>query len=117
MTVKKKPIALQPDSEDKAELVWNDQDRFAFFGRQMDRWIKSMERLRLADYVRYVDDRKRMLWSNFWGGMARGVGMAVGFTILGAVLVLVLRDLAQRNLPLIGDALAEIVNVVQRRLE
>lgn len=57
-----------------------------------------MERLRLADYVRYVDDRKRMFWTSFWGGVARGVGMAVGFTILGAVLVLILQDLAKHNL-------------------
>ena len=28
-----------------------------------------------------------------------------------------MQDLAQRNLPVIGDFLAEIVNVVQRRLE
>ena len=85
--------------------------------RQIDRWIAAMERLRLADYVRYVDDRKRMFWFNFWSGIARGVGMAVGFTILGALLVLILQDLARRNLPLIGDALAEIVRVVQRQME
>ena len=85
--------------------------------QHMDRWIDAMERLRLAEYVRYADDRRRMFWSNFWGGVARGVGMAVGFTILGALLVLILRDLAQRNLPLIGDALAEIVAVVQRQME
>lgn len=85
--------------------------------RQIDRWIASMERLRLSDYVRYVDDRKRMFWNSFWGGVARGVGMAVGFTILGALLVLMLQDLARRNLPLIGDALAQIVRVVQRQME
>jgi hypothetical protein len=85
--------------------------------RQIDRWIAAMERLRLSDYVRYVDDRKRMFWTNFWGGVARGVGMAVGFTILGALLVLILQDLARRNLPLIGDALAEIVRVVQGQME
>jgi len=28
-----------------------------------------------------------------------------------------LQDLARRNLPLIGDALAEIVRVVQRQME
>lgn len=82
---------------------------------QMDRWINAMERLRLADYVRYVDDRKRMFWTSFFGGMARGVGMAVGFTILGAVLVLILQDLAKHNLPLIGDTLAEIVRIVQQK--
>lgn len=85
--------------------------------RQIDRWIEAMERLRLADYVRYADDRRRMFWSNFWGGVARGVGMAVGFTILGALLILILQDLARRNLPLIGDALAQIVRVVQRQME
>ena len=95
----------------------NDQEKQNLLIRQIDRWIAAMERLRLADYVRYVDDRKRMFWFNFLGGIARGVGMAVGFTILGALLVLVLQDLARRNLPLIGDALAEIVRVVQRQME
>ena len=95
----------------------NEQEKQNLLIRQIDRWIAAMERLRLADYVRYVDDRKRMFWLNFLGGIARGVGMAVGFTILGALLVLVLQDLARRNLPLIGDALAQIVRVVQRQME
>ena len=95
----------------------NEHEKQNLLIRQIDRWIAAMERLRLADYVRYVDDRKRMFWFNFWSGIARGVGMAVGFTILGALLVLILQDLARRNLPLIGDALAEIVRVVQRQME
>ncbi len=41
--------------------------------RQIDRWLGAMERLRLADYVRYVDDRKRLFWTSFWAGVARGV--------------------------------------------
>ena len=41
--------------------------------RQIDRWIASMERLRLADYVRYVDDRKRLFWTEaFSAACARG---------------------------------------------
>ena len=112
-----KPQAIQPDSEDRPQMRATENEKLQFFLRQIDRWIAAMERLHLSDYVRYVDDRRRMFWSNFWGGVARGVGMAVGFTILGALLVLILKDLAQRNLPLIGDALAEIVNVVQRQME
>mgnify|MGYP001424541095 CR=1 FL=1 len=83
--------------------------------RQIDRWLGAMERLRLADYVRYVDDRKRLF--SFWAGVARGVGMAVGFSILGALLVWILQDLAKRNLPLIGELLANIVSIVQKRLQ
>ena len=91
----------------------SEREAIALLTRQLDR----LERLRLADYVRYVDDRKRLFWSHFWAGVARGIGSAVGFTILGAILVLILQDLARRNLPLIGDALAEIVSVVQRQLK
>ena len=85
--------------------------------RQIDRWLSAMERLRLADYVRYVDDRKRLFLTSFWAGVARGVGMAVGFSVLGALLVWILQDLARRNLPLIGELLANIVSVVQNRLQ
>lgn len=104
------------DSEDAPQMLPTDGERISMAMRQLEKYIDSMERLRLSDYIRYVDDRRRMFWSNFWGGIARGLGMAVGFTILGALLVLILQDLARRNLPLIGDALAEIVKVVQRQL-
>lgn len=107
---------LAPDGEEAATRM-TQQERMGFLVRRMEQWAGELERLHLGDYLRYVDDRKRLFWSNFWGGVARGVGMAVGFTILGAVLVMILQDLARHNLPLIGDALAEIVQVVQRRLE
>ena len=84
---------------------------------QLARWLAAMERLRLAEYVRYAENHRRVFLSHFVGGLARGVGMAVGFTILGAVLVLFLQDLASRNLPVIGDFIARIVSVVQNRLE
>lgn len=105
--------ADQPAAGGEAEAARN---AGLLLGR-LDRWLRDMESLRLADYVRYVGDRRRLIRSSFYGGVARGVGMAVGFTILGAVLVLILQDLAKHNLPLIGDMLAKIVSIVQNRLE
>ena len=48
--------------------------------------------------------------------MARGVGIAVGFTILGAIVLYFLRKLVMLNLPLIGDFIAEIVRMVQSNI-
>ena len=73
--------------------------------------------MKLPDYIRYLEDHRRFYRMHFLGGIVRGVGSAIGFTILGAALVWLLQDLAQRNLPVIGDFLADIVSVVQRRLE
>lgn len=84
---------------------------------RMEEHLRRLEQLRLAEYIAYVNDRRRLMRNHFLGGLARGVGMAIGFTVLGAVLVIFLRQLAEQNLPLIGDFLAQIVTVVQRRLE
>lgn len=89
----------------------------AWVANKMEKYLQRLEGLQLAEYLRYVQDRRRFLWTQFLGGLFRGMGMAVGFTILGAVLVIVLKNLAERNLPLIGDFLAQIVSIVQGRLE
>lgn len=120
---KKDPDCIKPDCEDAAQMGQGDSipenpsAPVAFTTEQINKFIASLERLGLAEYVRYAEDKKRMLFTNFLGGLARGVGSAIGFTILGAIVVMILQDLAKRNLPLIGDVLAEIVTVVQNQLK
>ncbi|MEA4898080.1 DUF5665 domain-containing protein [Bacillota bacterium Meth-B3] len=73
------------------------------------------ERMRLTDYLRYVNDKRRFFTVNFFAGVMHGLGMAVGFTLLGAVLVVILQRVVTHNIPLIGDFLAEVVKVVKSR--
>lgn len=84
---------------------------------QMERLIAAAERMRLGDYVRYESDRKRRLFDAFWQGVARGLGIMVGFSVLGAGVLFLLQDLAKRNLPLISSFLAQVVTLVQMRLQ
>ena len=85
--------------------------------KRMEEHLRALEQLQLAEYLRYVQDTRRLMRTQFVSGLFRGMGMAVGFTILGAVLVMLLQALAQRNLPVIGDSLAQLVAIVQSRLE
>lgn len=73
----------------------------------------NIEKMKLAEYVELLDRPWRLMYINFIAGMARGVGIAVGFTILGAVLLYFLRRLVMLNLPWIGGFIAEIVRMVQ----
>ena len=70
----------------------------------------------IAEYVEYINDTRKMLTTNFLAGIARGLGMAVGFTILGALLIYFLRQLVLLNLPLIGDFIANLVELVNDSL-
>lgn len=84
--------------------------------RQMERIIAAMERVNLEAYLRYVDSKRRQFAVNFMAGLARGLGAAVGFSILGAMLIVILQRLAMANLPGIGGWLADVVKMVMDRI-
>jgi len=77
---------------------------------------RTLEKMRFDDYIEYLNDTRRMIRTNFIAGLARGFGMAVGFTLLGAVALYFLTRLANKNLPIIGGFIAEIVKIVKQHL-
>ncbi len=83
---------------------------------QVERLATNAEKLRLSEYLQYVSDTKRLLWVNFVSGAARGLGFAVGFSILGALLIVLLSRITVDNLPVIGEFLADVIRVVERNL-
>lgn len=83
---------------------------------RLRRQVERLEAMQLEQYMLYITDTRRFFRRNFMAGVARGLGGAVGFTILGAVVVVVLSRLTVGNIPVIGGFLAEIVDVVQKDL-
>ena len=83
---------------------------------KIDQLIISMEKMQIAEYVQYLKNIKKMLLINFLAGLARGFGMAIGFTLLGAIALYMLQKVAYENLPIIGDFIAEIIKIVQQHL-
>jgi len=76
----------------------------------------AIEKMKLAEYVSLLERPYRLLYINFLTGIARGLGIAVGFTILGAIVLYILKKLVMVNLPGISSFIATIVSLVQLRL-
>ena len=68
-----------------------------------------------AEYLRYLRTPHRLIFVNFAAGLARGLGMSVGFTILGALLVYFMRQLVWSNIPWLSQFIAEIVVLVDAK--
>ena len=83
---------------------------------RLKRQVDRLESMNMEQYMLYITAPRRYLWRNFTAGIARGLGGAVGFTILGAIVAAVLSRLTLENVPLIGGFLAEIVDAVQQNL-
>lgn len=82
----------------------------------ISRLTDTLERMHLDDYVEYISNRKRLIASNLLYGMVRGFGFTIGFTVLGALLVVLLKNLVSENIPLIGNFLAEVIHAIEARM-
>jgi len=82
----------------------------------IDRLTGTLERMRLDDYLEYVSNRRRMLLHNLFYGIARGLGFAVGFTVLGALVIVLLKNVVLENIPIISDFFAEVIHAIEARM-
>ena len=73
-----------------------------------------LTRNRVIDLVELLGNRKKLFYRNLWSGMVKGVGIGIGVTIITAIIVLVLRKIVMLNIPIIGEYIADIVEIVQR---
>lgn len=86
------------------------------FPESLTRIALYLERSRIAEYVDLMNRPGRLVYLNLLAGLARGVGLAVGFTLLGALVIYVLTRSFLLNLPVIGEFLGELVYIVQQYL-
>ena len=63
--------------------------------------IKTFEAAGVVEYLQYLQSGKKMLWMNLQAGIAKGLGLTLGATVVLALLVWLLTKLV--NLPVIGE--------------
>ncbi|MDN5345287.1 MAG: hypothetical protein PWQ18_1401 [Clostridia bacterium] len=87
-----------------------------FLAGKVQQLITTIEKANVAEWVELYRRPGRLLYLNFAAGVARGLGIAIGFTILGAIVIYIIRELALLNLPVIGKLIADIVRMVQQQI-
>jgi hypothetical protein len=63
--------------------------------------IKVFEAAGVVEYMEYIKSGKRIMWLNFKAGVAKGLGLTVGMTVILGIFVWILTMLV--NLPVVGE--------------
>jgi hypothetical protein len=74
---------------------------------------RRLEDASVAEYVEFMRNPRRVIWSNFLAGVARGFGIAVGASVLTAVFLYALSVVISLNIPIIGSIIAKLVKIVK----
>lgn len=63
--------------------------------------VKVFEAAGVVDFLTYLQSGKGLLWTNFKAGVARGLGITLGMTVVLGLLIWVLTLLVR--LPVVGE--------------
>ncbi|HPQ03570.1 MAG TPA: DUF5665 domain-containing protein [Bacillota bacterium] len=74
---------------------------------------RRLEDSSVAEYVEFMRNPRRVIWSNFLAGMARGFGIAIVASVLTALFLYALSVVISLNIPIIGNLIAKIVKIVK----
>ena len=61
-----------------------------------------------------LGNKKEMLKRNLIAGIFRGIGIGIGVTVITATLIFIMQRIVTLNIPVIGEYIADIVEIVQR---
>jgi hypothetical protein len=88
---------------DKAEII----------SAQLERLALYLEKMNVAGYVELLQRPVRLMFLNFAAGLARGLGIAIGATLIFALMIELMRRIILLNIPGIGEFVAQIVRIVE----
>lgn len=64
----------------------------------------------------YILGSKKIIVRNLIAGIFRGIGIGIGVTVITAILIILLQKIVTLNIPIIGEYIADIVEIVNGQL-
>ncbi len=61
-----------------------------------------------------LGNKFEILKRNLIAGIARGIGVGIGVTVITAILIGLLQKIVKLNIPIIGDYIGDIVDIIQK---
>ena len=83
--------------------------------KKIDRINKVLQKSNIIELSYIIGNKKEILKRNFIAGISRGVGIGIGVTLITAIIVYILRRIIMLNIPIIGDYIADIIQIVENR--
>lgn len=79
----------------------------------IEKLINILEKKNVEQMLYIIGNKKEIIKRNILAGIFRGIGIGIGFTIITAIIVYFLQKLVKLNLPILGEYLNDIVEIVQ----
>lgn len=81
---------------------------------QIEKLNHTLEKANIVELSYILGSKKEIFIRNIFAGIFRGIGIGIGVTIITAVLIYFLQKIVKLNIPIIGDYIIDIIDIVEK---
>lgn len=86
---------------------------YSELNKKLDKINYILEKNKILELVELLGDTKKLFFRNLFSGIIKGIGIGIGVTIMTAIILFVLQKIVSWNIPIIGEYISDIVDIVQ----
>ncbi len=90
------------------------KEKINLLEKSVNQLNKMLQEGNFIELTYLLGNKKEIMIRNLIAGIFRGVGIGIGVTIITAVLIFLLQKIVKLNIPIIGEYIADIVEIVER---
>ena len=94
--------------------MWLRKEKYDILENTINNLNKAFTESNFIELSYLIGNKKEIIKRNLLAGISRGVGVGIGVTVITAVLVIILQKIVTLNIPVIGEYIADIIEIVQK---
>lgn len=83
--------------------------------RNLKKLNYMLEKNNIFEIFEILGNKRKIFIRNLIAGISKGIGIGIGFTVLSAILIIILQKIVTLNIPIIGDYISDIVDIVETK--
>lgn len=88
--------------------------KYNLLNKSIQNLSESIQKSNIHELVYILGSKKEIVQRNLLAGIFRGIGIGIGVTVVTAMLVYLLQKIVTLNIPVIGEYIADIVEIVEK---
>lgn len=88
--------------------------KYNLLNKSIQNLNESIQKSNIHELVYILGSKKEIVQRNLLAGIFRGIGIGIGVTVVTAMLVYLLQKIVTLNIPVIGEYIADIVEIVEK---
>lgn len=90
------------------------REKYELLEKSIEKLNNTLQKGNIYELSYLLGNKKEMLKRNLIAGVSRGIGIGIGVTVITAILIFLMQKIVTLNIPIIGEYIADIVEIVER---